>query len=732
MKCVQSFRPMWRLFVLCAVAVAMAFLFSAECAAQTDAQTKPSDEQWLSGLSKNPELMKALGRLVEQLRGNVHFPPPRAESHLLPLLPETTVAYLAYPNYGEVVHQALITFRQERETSPALAELWRRKDVAEIGQKVEEVLDKVYQLSQYLGDEVVVSGGLEGKSPKPLFVAEVRKPGLKAALEQFVSDLSGKSPPALIVFDQEELEIAKDRKPGPEPVVLVRPDYVIGAYDVPMLRSFNARLNQTARGFPSVPFGQRILQAYQGGVTVVGAADLQKLLNLIPITSEKDRATFQRTGFADMKYLVWDHKTVEGQEISESELSFLGPRHGVASWLRAPTQPGSLDFVSPGAIFAATLMLKNLGEIFDDVHDLASGAASDPFAQLSAMEQALQLSVKDDLLRLLRGEITVELDAISPVAWKAVIQVSEPEHLQNTLAKLLTLVNFQIEQSEDAGLSYYKVRIPSKDKPTEIDYAYVDGYLVAASNREAAAEAVRLHKAGESLGKSKKLAATRPPGQPPGLSAMFYQDSMGATMVQLKQVAPEMADTITKAASESVGSAIYAYGDETAVRGASKNMGFDVGAMLVVAAIAIPNLLRSRMAANEASAAGMLRTLNTAQVTYSTAYGNGFAPDLAKLGPDPSGGKPSPEHADLVASPLGDANCTARAWCENSGYRFTLKAICIQQLCATYVLVATPVSNDTGTRNFCSVEDGVIRFQAGPPLTAPVSSSECRKWPPIQ
>ena len=201
-------------------------------------------------------------------------------------------------------------------------------------------------------------------------------------------------------------------------------------------------------------------------------------------------------------------------------------------------------------------------------------------------------------------------------------------------------------------------------------------------------------------------------------------------MVQLKQVAPEMADTITKAASESVGSAIYAYGDETAVRGASKNMGFDVGAMLVVAAIAIPNLLRSRMAENEASAVGMLRTLNTAQVTYSTTYGYGFAPELARLGP--SGGNPSAEHADLIASPLGDANCTAGAWCEKSGYRFTLKATCIQQLCAAYVLVATPISTDTGTRNFCSVEDGVIRFQLGPPVTAPVSSSECRKWAPIQ
>jgi type IV pilus assembly protein PilA len=56
-----------------------------------------------------------------------------------------------------------------------------------------------------------------------------------------------------------------------------------------------------------------------------------------------------------------------------------------------------------------------------------------------------------------------------------------------------------------------------------------------------------------------------------------------------------------------------------------------VAIILIIAAIAIPNLLRSRMAANEASAVGSVRTLNTAQVTYSTTYGTGFT-TLAQLG----------------------------------------------------------------------------------------------------
>ncbi len=58
-----------------------------------------------------------------------------------------------------------------------------------------------------------------------------------------------------------------------------------------------------------------------------------------------------------------------------------------------------------------------------------------------------------------------------------------------------------------------------------------------------------------------------------------------------------------------------------------------VAIILIIAAIAIPNLMRSRMAANEASAVGSLRTINTSEVTYFTSYGIGFAPLLNLGGP---------------------------------------------------------------------------------------------------
>src|SRR5579859_6793312 len=77
-----------------------------------------------------------------------------------------------------------------------------------------------------------------------------------------------------------------------------------------------------------------------------------------------------------------------------------------------------------------------------------------------------------------------------------------------------------------------------------------------------------------------------------------------------------------------------------------------VAIILIIAAIAIPNLLRSRMAANEASAVGSVRTITTAAITYNSSYGNGFATNLLELG-GPAGSAATCDHAALLDPVLG-------------------------------------------------------------------------------
>jgi type IV pilus assembly protein PilA len=143
--------------------------------------------------------------------------------------------------------------------------------------------------------------------------------------------------------------------------------------------------------------------------------------------------------------------------------------------------------------------------------------------------------------------------------------------------------------------------------------------------------------------------------------------------------------------------------------------------ILIIAAIAIPNLMRSRMLADEASAVGSLRTLVTAATTYSATYNNGYPPTLAALGPAAGGGNNATcDNSDLIDSVLSAGN--------KAGYVFTYTGSnpisAAAQGCAnpgfnTYTINADPVTRgQTGQRSFFTDPSGTIRYNTSQPATA--------------
>jgi type IV pilus assembly protein PilA len=126
--------------------------------------------------------------------------------------------------------------------------------------------------------------------------------------------------------------------------------------------------------------------------------------------------------------------------------------------------------------------------------------------------------------------------------------------------------------------------------------------------------------------------------------------------------------------------------------------------ILIIAAIAIPNLLRARIAANESSAVASVRTLNTAQVSYNSAYPKvGFAASLSNLS-GTSCSPPSSTGACLIDTVLASGT--------KHGYVFALSGV-TGTPASTYQFVASPiVPKQTGVRYFCSLEDGVVRYSS--------------------
>ena len=128
-----------------------------------------------------------------------------------------------------------------------------------------------------------------------------------------------------------------------------------------------------------------------------------------------------------------------------------------------------------------------------------------------------------------------------------------------------------------------------------------------------------------------------------------------------------------------------------------------LAALALLFSVATPNLLRSRMAANEASAVGSLRTLNTALSTYSTDYGH-YPPALSNLGPPVSGGPANEEAADLIDPVLAGGH--------KSGYVFAYQALppLGAGLRGSYTINASPSEpGNTGGRVFSTDESGVLR-----------------------
>jgi type IV pilus assembly protein PilA len=143
-----------------------------------------------------------------------------------------------------------------------------------------------------------------------------------------------------------------------------------------------------------------------------------------------------------------------------------------------------------------------------------------------------------------------------------------------------------------------------------------------------------------------------------------------------------------------------------------------VAIILIIAAIAIPNLIRSKMSANEASAVGSLRTIHTAQLTYAVTYPEaGYADDLSKLG----GVNPNPPTS--TASGILDwvLGCAGQP-CQKSGYRFAITGA-VGTPVAAYTATGVPsLPGTTGIRGFCADTSGVLKYDpaSGTNCTIPV------------
>jgi len=140
-----------------------------------------------------------------------------------------------------------------------------------------------------------------------------------------------------------------------------------------------------------------------------------------------------------------------------------------------------------------------------------------------------------------------------------------------------------------------------------------------------------------------------------------------------------------------------------------------VAIILIIAAIAIPSLIRSKIAANQASAIESLRVIGTSEVTYAATYGNGYSATLAVMGPAPSGALATSSAAALIDDLLANGS--------KSGYTFTYSPTLLDSTGRYngYTVLANPIiAGTTGANYYYEDETHLIRMNT----TAPAGSMD--------
>ena len=540
---------------------------------------------WSSDHEKYVGIMAQLAN-VEHRIAQIPFPQPRYSSDLLARVPADTLLYVSIPNLGDYLSQANAIFQDQLSQSPELQQWWARGEKRNT-EDLNALVEKIHDVSQYLGDEVVIAGTAQANHPGIAVLAQVQRGGLAAELKQQFSTSTG----GLVVLDEASLAATS---PSANPVhggyALVREHEVVFSNSIAGLIQFNAQLDAGASGFATGGFGRQIGAAYDRGAGIILAANLHAMLqnrfDRAPQVAAKMQS-LENSGLGGVQYLIAEHRESNNIPANHLTLQFTGTRQRVASWLASPAPIGSLDFVSPNAAAAVAMLSKDPAAIADDIMAMASESKGTK-VDWSEIDAKLQISVRDDLAANLGGDFLLALDGpILPTpSWKLVVEVNDPDHLENTLERLAKAVSNQaqgtkmhaitIEPSTVGTQHYYAIH----DLTTGLDvasYTFAGGFMIVAPQRALLMDALQIQASGNSLGRSASFRALLPRDQNENYSAVAYQNLSPVLTPLLSQFSGNSADAIRKLAADSRPTVICAWGKDSGIEAASDSrlFGFD-------------------------------------------------------------------------------------------------------------------------------------------------------------
>jgi hypothetical protein len=551
---------------------------------------------WSRNSAKYLALLGDFAVLQKQFE-TIPGPGLRYSSDLLPYVPDHTVVYAAIPNLAATLGEASQLFQERLQKSSALRSWWREQQGGK-GPKLGDVIDQMKTFSSYLGDEIVFAVAKDGPTySAPVVLARVRQPGLEAFLQAETRRLSANRSEAALQIVRDPWAVSSS--PSRPLLVYVNNDMLVASPDVAELQRAATRIQQSsASHFTETALYQQVVRSYQQGAGWLFCADMEQIV--AQNVDEGSNSNQAHPGIGDLRYLMMERREVGGKTENRAALMFASERRGVASWLAAPASMGALEFISPEASMVNSVVIKNPRSIMEELFQMIGSSDPNFPQELAKFEAKTGVSVLDDITAPLGGEVTVAFDGpvLPTPRWKAVFEVYDPTTLQSTIAKLVDSFNreatqpdgsLQLAKQQIGSQTYYTLR-NQKQPNFEIDYTFVDSYLIAGPDIGTLSRAIRDRQVGYGLTHSATFQALLPSDGYTNFSAIFYHNIgpvVGPLVEQIKAVGtltPQQQESIAALQANTTPGLIYVYGEPERIVVASHTgfMGFDLGTLMTM------------------------------------------------------------------------------------------------------------------------------------------------------
>ncbi len=427
-----------------------------------------------------------------------------AQSHLLQYIPDNMIVYGAIPNLGGVANQAAFLFEQQSAENPLFNQWWN----STASQGLKQLIGKMQAFMPLFGDEIVYGVSMSAPgSAVPIFLAEAQ-PGKEAELTAVLEQLRAQM--------------------GTRPLYYSLTNSLITISDSEThLQWLLDHLKQGA----ATPFANEIAARYQAGTGSLLGVDIDSIVSLA------HNVPPQVLNMAQMKHIFFERRNVQGLEENALTLSFKGSRTWIFSFLADSGSVGAAEYITGDSIAAFYIATREPQQIAQEFIAQLSRFNTNFPTNLAQAEAKLGISFTNDLARALGGESAVAIEGISvsgPV-WSMATLVNDQLTLNNTIRKLIDFTNaeltragktdiIKIETESIDGRTWTTIKFPQA--PSSITWTYDNGYMVAGSDRGAAARAVATRNGGSPLIYSAAFKQQLPPSMHP--SGFAWLNAKGA------------------------------------------------------------------------------------------------------------------------------------------------------------------------------------------------------------